>query len=156
MDEQKNEQLRNTLAEINEQDSVQTCAEQETAAEKRGHYMTEQERREWSGVSEWQDPLKKERPQPDVNDGRLAMASLLCGIVSVLIACIHISSVLFGTAAIVCGIISRKKGENAYTLSKIGIILGCVCLGLALCRDILWVLGRLFPPEPVCAPFICM
>ena len=44
MDEQKNEQLRNTLAEINEQDRVQTRAEQETAAEKRRHYMTEQER----------------------------------------------------------------------------------------------------------------
>lgn len=144
MDGQKN---HSPLSDIDEQKDAQPQEKQETAEQKRMHYMTDAERREWSGISEWHDPLEKEEAPANPNDGKFAIASLLCGIVSVLVACIHISGMLFGIAAIVCGIIAKKKNETAYGMIKAGIILGCICLGLGVCRDILWLMGRLFPPE---------
>ena len=103
----------------------------ETAAEKSVRYMTEEERREWSGVSEWEDPLFKERPVDD-KVGMIGLASLLCGIASLLASCIDIASTLFGIAAIVCGIISKKKQEPTDKMSTIGIIMGCCGIGIAL------------------------
>lgn len=135
MDEQKNHQQQTTL--------------QETAEEKRIRYLTDEERREWSGLSEWRDPLEKEKTEPDENDGKFALAAVLCGIVSVLFACFHISSMLFGAAAIICGVISKKKPETTHTMATVGIVLGCICFGIALVLKILWIMGRLFPPEAV-------
>ncbi len=148
MDEQKNNQPQDILIPI-DQPNGQPQEQQETAAQKRLRYMTDEERREWSGLSEWKDPLEKEKPEQNENNGKLALASLLCGIAGALIACIHISSLIFGIAAVVCGILSKKKGESASTMSTIGIVLGCICFGLFLWREVLWVLGRMFPPENV-------
>lgn len=147
MDEQNKDELQNILSEIDEQSSGQPQEQAGTSEEQRIRYMTEEQRREWSGVSEWHDPLAKEKPAPDANDGKLALGSLLCGIAGILTSCAHTPCLIFGIASVTCGIISAKKGETSDRLRKIGIILGSVCLGLTLLRDILWVLGRLFPPE---------
>ena len=146
MGDQKNQ---SPLCDIDEQKGAQPQEKQETAEQKRMRYLTDEERREWSGVSEWHDPLDKEKPETNPNDGKFALASLLCGIVSVLIACVHISSLLFGIAAVVCGIIAKKRNESAYGMIKAGIILGCICFGIALCLEIFHILGKLFPPESV-------
>ena len=105
---------------------------EETAEEKRRHYLTDEERREWSGLAEWHDPLEKEKPEPAANDGKLSMASLLCGIASILTACTVFVNVLFGAAAILFGIFAKKKQENARMLSTIGIILGISGIGVTL------------------------
>lgn len=102
----------------------------ETAAEKSVRYMTDEERREWSGISEWEDPLFKERPADDKNE-MFGLASLLSGIAALLSSCIMISAVLFGIAAIICGIISKKKLETTDRLSTAGIIMGCCSIGIA-------------------------
>ena len=128
-------------------DQKKDSQREETAEEKRRHYLTDEERREWSGLAEWRDPLEKEKPEPDPNDGKFALASLLCGIGAVLLACIHISSLLLGAAAIICGIISKKKSETARTLSTVGIVLGCICFGIAGILEVFHIMGKLFPAD---------
>ena len=107
-------------------------AQPETPVKDPNRYMTDEERREWSGLSEWHDPLEKEKPEPAANDGKLSMASLLCGIASILTACTVFVNVLFGAAAILCGILAKKRQENARMLSTIGIILGISGIGVTL------------------------
>lgn len=123
---------------------------EETAEEKRLRYLTDEERREWSGISEWHDPLDKppEAP-PDARGDRLAIAATALGIGSVMMGCIHISSLALGIAAVVCGILAKKKYGSVSRLATAGIVLGCICFGMFLAREILWVMGRLFPPEGV-------
>lgn len=144
---EQNQDLQNTLNAIDEQTNNQPPEKQETAEQRRLHYMTDEERREWSGVSEWHDPLEKEKAPANPNDGKFALTSLLCGIASVLMACVHISSVLLGIAAIVFAIIAKKKNETAHGMIKAGIILGCICLGIFVLNQVLWILGRMFPVE---------
>ena len=115
-----------------QRNGVQPEERQETAEEKRLRYLTDEERREWSGVSEWRDPLEKDQPEPVQNDGKFAMASLLCGIASVMTLCTGYICGVFGAAAVVCGIIAKKKQENADTMSTIGIILGIIGIGVML------------------------
>ncbi|MBR3045137.1 MAG: DUF4190 domain-containing protein [Oscillospiraceae bacterium] len=105
---------------------------QETAEEKRLRYLSEEERREWSGVSEWRDPLEKDKPESVQNDGKFAMASLLLGIVSVLTLCTGYICGVFGAAAVICGIIAKKKQESADTMAAVGIILGIIGIGVML------------------------
>ena len=107
-------------------------AQPETPVKDPNRYMTDEERREWSGLAEWHDPLEKEKPEPAANDGKLSMASLLCGIASILTSCTGIANVLFGAAAILCGIFAKKKQESARTLSTIGIILGICGIGVTI------------------------
>ena len=95
-------------------------------------YMTDAERQAWSGVSEWRDPLEKEQPEPVPGDGKLSMTSLLCGIAAVLTSCTGIANVLFGAAAILCGMIAKKKQEDGGTLSTVGIILGICGIGVTI------------------------
>lgn len=115
-----------------QRNGVQSEERQETAEEKRLRYLTDEERREWSGVSEWRDPLEKDQPEPVQNDGKFAMASLLCGIASVMTLCTGYVCGVFGAAAVICGIIAKKKQENADTVSTIGIILGIIGIGVML------------------------
>ena len=149
MENQKNDEQKTTLSEIGEPDQTAPQKKPESASEQLRRYMTEEERREWSGLSEWHDPLDKEKPETNPNDGKFALASLLCGIFAVLLACVHISSLLFGIAAIVCGIIAKKRNESASGMIKAGILLGCICFGIALCLEIFHIMGKLFPPESV-------
>ena len=102
---------------------------EETAAEKANRYMTDEERREWSGLSEWQDPLEKERPAEETS-GKFAMASLLFGIAAMMTSCVGILSALFGAAAILFGILSKKKSETADKAATIGIVLGIIGIGI--------------------------
>ena len=84
-------------------------------------------------LPEWHDPLfDDDKKQPDPNDGKLALASVICGVISLLMVCVSGISALLGAAAIVCGVISRKRCENAGMLPTIGIILGVVTIGIAL------------------------
>ena len=84
-------------------------------------------------LPEWHDPLfDDDKKQPEPNDGKLALASVICGVFSLLMVCVSGLSALLGTAAIVCGIISRKRGENAGMLPTIGMILGISTIGVAL------------------------
>ena len=53
--------------------------------------------------------------------------SLVCGIVSILVACCG-ASIPFGVAAIVFNVIDKKKNEASSTLSKIGMICGIIGL----------------------------
>ena len=84
-------------------------------------------------LPEWHDPLfDDDKKQPDPNDGKLAIASLLLGIISLLAVCASGLSALLGAGAVVCGIISRRRDEKAGMLPTIGIILGCITIGAAL------------------------
>ena len=134
---------------MDEQTSGQPQERQETAEQKRLRYMTEEERREWSGLSEWKDPLEKEKPEQNENNGKLAPASLLCGIAAVLVACIHISSLIFGIAAVVCGILSKKKGESASTMSTIGIVLGAIGIAIILAVLAIKLIILLLAPDSI-------
>lgn len=104
---------------------------EETAEKRRLRYMTEEERREWSGLAEWRDPLDKEKPEEEPQTAMLAIGSLICGIVAILTACNALAGGLFGIAAIVLGIVSKIR-EKPGTVSTIGIVLGVCGIGVSL------------------------
>ncbi|MBR4200820.1 MAG: hypothetical protein IKQ91_06035 [Oscillospiraceae bacterium] len=131
---------------MDQQNNNQPQERQETAEQKRLRYMTDEERREWSGISEWQDPLEKEHPQQNENEGKLALASVLCGIAALLTVCTGYANAILGIAAIVCGIISKTRQEGKGHLSTAGIVLGIIGLSVALVMLVIWALKILLAP----------
>lgn len=120
---------------------------QETAEEKRRHYLSDAERREWSGLSEWHDPLEKEKPEPRRNDGKFAFVSLLCGIAALLTSCTGTVNALFGAAAVISGILAKKRQESAHAPATAGIILGVCGIGISLALLAFWALKNIFGPS---------
>lgn len=51
---------------------------------------------------------------------------------SILTLCSGYVNAVFGAAAVVCGIIAKKKLESAETMATIGIILGIIGIGVAI------------------------
>ena len=74
---------------------------------------------------EWHDPLfdKPER-EPNPNGGKLAMASAAMGVFSLLVG--------LGAGAIICGVISLKRGDDGTAFAKAGIIMGIMTICIAL------------------------
>lgn len=126
---------------LNEQKPQQ----EETAAEKANRYMTEEERREWSGIAEFEDPVFRERPIEEKRD-KFAIASLVCGILVFPTACTIYMCAVMGVAALVCGIISKKTDETATKLSTIGIILGSMGICIALIVLLIWIFKAYIAP----------
>ena len=120
---------------------------EQSAEEKRLRYMSDEERREWSGVSEWRDPLEKEQPEPDEHDGKFAMASLFCGIAALLTLCTGYVNAIFGAAAVICGIIAKKKQESADKTALIGIIFGIIGIGVALVLLLIRLASKMSAPD---------
>ncbi len=126
---------------LNEQKPQQ----EETAAEKANRYMTEEERREWSGIAEFEDPVFRERPIEEKKD-KFAIASLVCGILVFPAACTIYMCAVMGVAALVCGIISKKTDETATKLSTIGIILGSMGICIAIFVLAIWAFKEFIAP----------
>ena len=70
--------------------------------------------------------------QPPKQNNGLAIAALVCGIVSVAFCCCDFLSILTGIAAIVLAICSRKNGEKMSGLALAGLICGIVGAALGL------------------------
>lgn len=81
---------------------------------------------------------------PNMNQGGsgLAIASLICGIVSILgFCCCTPIGILCGIAGVVCGILSKKNGGNGAGMALAGIITGAV--GVA--GSVIWmIIGSAF------------
>ena len=127
---------------LNEQKPQQ----EETAAEKANRYMTEEERREWSGIAEFDDPVFRERPVEE-KGGIFAIASLICGVSALLTVCTVYLNAIFGAAALICGIISKKKDENASGMSTAGIIMGIIGIGVAIFVLAIWAFKEFIAPS---------
>jgi hypothetical protein len=69
--------------------------------------------------------------QPQVGKG-LAIASMVCGILSLVLCCFDVLALILSIAAIVLGIISKKKTENGKGMALAGIITGAIGLVIAL------------------------
>ncbi len=123
----------------------QKLQQEETAAEKANRYMTEEERREWSGIAEFEDPVFRERPIEEKRD-KFAIASLICGVSALLTVCTVYLNAIFGAAALICGIISKKKDETATKLSTIGIILGSMGICIAIFVLAIWAFKEFIAP----------
>ncbi len=136
------------MSNLDEQKKEQQHSE--SAKEKSLHYLSDAERREWSGLSEWRDPLDKPKPKSAENDGKFALASLLCGIAAMLTLCSGFANAIFGAAAIICGILAKKKQrKSAETLANIGIILGIIGIGVAIVLLIISQLTKMEPPTGI-------
>ena len=79
-------------------------------------------------------------PVPPSESGKkaghpFAIASLVCGILGVLVCCccIYLLNLLFGVAAIVCAIISAIKSKKMSGLAIAGLILGILALIIFFC-----------------------
>ncbi len=90
-----------------------------------------EERRNWSGLSEWQDPLEKERPKPE-EDPRPGMASLAFGIAAMCTLCAVLPSAILGVLAIVFGIRALRQDKGGLGAAKIGIVLGIIAIGVGI------------------------
>ncbi len=69
--------------------------------------------------------------QPQGGKG-MAIASLICGILSLLLCCFSYVGLVLGIVAIVLGIISKKKTENGKGMALAGIITGSIGGAIAL------------------------
>lgn len=82
---------------------------------------------------EWHDPLfDKPEQEPNPNGGKLAMASAAMGVFSLLVVCASGISAGLGAGAIICGVISLKRGDDGTALAKAGIIMGIMTICIAL------------------------
>ena len=63
------------------------------------------------------------------NDNGLAVASMVCGIISMVSCCY--GGFIFGAAAIVFSILAKKKFTGKNTMAKLGLIFGIVGLVIA-------------------------
>ena len=85
-----------------------------------------------SGAVEWHDPLDKPQPEQSGQTEKLALASLLLGIAAMVTLCALPVSIPLAVAGLICGIISVVRHEQAKALQRIGIILSCAAIGIAL------------------------
>ena len=140
---------------MNEQENGQMPEQKESASEMANRYMTDEERQNWTGLGEWRDPLERDlRPPENVCDGKLAVASLCCGLAAALTVCAPIASAVFGVAALVCGIIAKVRQAGMGKASTVGMVLGAVGIGVALVLSCFRIMNGLFPAEEVEKSFI--
>ena len=92
-------------------------------------------------------PMGYQQPGPNKPQG-MAIAALICGILSIVLVCVNILSIPLGIAAIVLGIIGRGKAQRGEAggegLAKTGMILGIVGIALAILLTILAWAGMSF------------
>ncbi|HBI85284.1 MAG TPA: hypothetical protein DDX71_03205 [Ruminococcus sp.] len=108
-------------------------------------YMTAEERQNWSGLGSWHDPLDRE--QEDPRGGRASLASLLFGIISILTICASALSAPLGAAAIICGIIARRREEDISKMSAVGIVLGIISFGAGIAVLLIYLFKRFMAPD---------
>lgn len=75
-------------------------------------------------------------PQGGESKG-MAIASMVCGIVSIVICCCEYVSIPLGIIAVVLGVLSIKKGEGGRGMAIAGIVCGGVSLAFILVCEIL-------------------
>ena len=92
-------------------------------------------------------PLGYQTPGPSKPQG-MAIAALICGILSIVLVCVNILSIPLGIAAIVLGMIGGQKARRGEAggegLAKTGMILGIAGVALAILLTILAYAGMSF------------
>ena len=83
------------------------------------------------GTGGWHDPLFEEKPQPEQDGGRLAIAAVILGGVAVLFSCLRKISAVLAVAAILTGIAALVRHSGAKKLAIAGIVLGSIALLIA-------------------------
>ncbi len=84
------------------------------------------------------------RPQTQVNQSNnepKAIASLICGIVSIVCCCSVVLGLGSGVAAIITGVLSRKTKPENNTMANVGLILGIVGVVFSIAAIIFYVIG---------------
>lgn len=77
-------------------------------------------------------------PQPQNSEkSGMAIASMVCGIVSIVICCCEYIAVPLGIVALVLGILSIKKGQGGKGMAVAGIVCACCALAFILVCEIL-------------------
>ncbi|MBQ4523180.1 MAG: DUF4190 domain-containing protein [Lachnospiraceae bacterium] len=78
----------------------------------------------------------------------LAVASLVCGIISVvMICCCTYLGVILGIIAVVMGVLSKDEYGNKSTMAKVGIVLGILGAVLSLLWIVLTFAGFISVPD---------
>ena len=70
--------------------------------------------------------------QINTTSNRFAIASIVCGILSLIACCMGILSVPFGALGIIFAILSKRKGQSMSGMSTVGIWLSCVGMALGI------------------------
>lgn len=96
--------------------------------------LTEEEKNPVSsGAVKWEDPLFREKPETEKQQtGKLAVASLMFGIVAVCTVCSVTASAVLGLIALTCGIVSVVRHENGGGIRIAGFVLSGCALFIAL------------------------
>ena len=77
------------------------------------------------------DPVFDE-PEPEANEGKLALASVILGAIAILTSCLWQISLPLALVAMGIGILARKRDPDAAKMANVGIILSAVALGILL------------------------
>ena len=67
----------------------------------------------------------------------MAIASMVCGIVSIVICCCEYIAIPLGIVAVVLGVLSIKKGQGGKGMAIAGIVCGGVALAFIIVCEIL-------------------
>ena len=93
-----------------------------------------------------QDPYRQQDntpdKKPDENIG-LSIASMVCGILSIILCCAGVAGIILSVAALVLGIVSLKKKAAGRGMAIAGIATGAVGLLLAIIMIVLALIGYL-------------
>ena len=82
------------------------------------------------------------------NANGLAVASLVCGIISVvMMCCCTYLGIILGIIAIVLGIISKDEYGNKPTMAKVGLVLGIIVAALCIGWIVLSLAGFITIPN---------
>lgn len=96
---------------------------------------------------QYQEQNGSAQPSTQKADG-LAIASLICGIISfVMICCCTYLGVILGIAAIVTGAMSKDKNGNKCTMAKVGLGLGIAGAVLSLIWIVISFAGLISVPD---------
>ena len=77
------------------------------------------------------NPNYNSAPQPN-RPGGFAIASLVCGIISVILCCTGVLSIPTGALGILFAVLTKRKGQNMSGLCIAGIWLSCVGMALGI------------------------
>ncbi len=73
-----------------------------------------------------QAPMQANAPEARTSEG-LAIASLICGILSIVCCCCNLLGLMLGIAAIVCAVLAQRRGSSGMAVA--GLVCGIIgCL----------------------------
>ena len=125
------ENNNNQEQSMDETQNQQSAYDQQETMSQQPQYQQSQ----YGGQSQYQQgypnyPYQQYQPEPKKNNG-FAIASLICGIVSIVLCCIWYLSLPVSIVGLVLGILSLRKTIDGKNMAIVGIVLSSIGIFIA-------------------------